>query len=76
MSGPEWTNANDHDPGITILEASAFLATSVLYMARSGRDRSALKLITAAGVGATAATAVYLTRRQREQQTRLGAGIG
>ena len=28
---PEWTDANTHDPGVTLLELHAFLAESELY---------------------------------------------
>jgi hypothetical protein len=60
---PEWTDFNDGDPGVTVLEVFAFLAESVLYRAgeipergRSAATRAAASLL-ALGCGSDAACA-------------------
>jgi len=45
---PEWTNHNDADPGVTILEVMAFLAEELAYRDRIERGASAAARVIAA----------------------------
>jgi hypothetical protein len=47
---PEWTSANTHDPGVTLLELFAFLTTDLMYRehASDGRSGAAQRLADAA----------------------------
>lgn len=45
VHNPEWTNFNASDPGITLVEAFAFLAESLLYRANQIPERNRLKFL-------------------------------
>ena len=47
---PEWTNHNDSDPGITLLQLFAFLTESLLYRSRLIPERNRLQFLTLLGV--------------------------
>jgi hypothetical protein len=42
---PEWTNFNDADPGVTLLQLFAFMADSLLYRANLIPERNRLKFL-------------------------------
>jgi len=48
---PEWTNFNQSDPGITIIEVFAFLTESLLYRANLIPERNRKKFLKLVGVG-------------------------
>lgn len=50
VHNPEWTNHNESDPGITILELFAFIAESVIYRANRVPDRNRQKFLELLGV--------------------------
>ena len=63
MTNPEWTEFDESDPGITLVELFAFLAESLLWQLderqrrrrRDRRRRLALVVVGAAGLGALCA---------------------
>jgi hypothetical protein len=54
---PEWTNFNPSDPGVTILEAFAFLTETLLYRANQIPERNRRKFLSLLGVGLAPASA-------------------
>ena len=44
VHNPEWTNFNDSDPGVTILQLFAFMTESIIYRANRIPERNRLKL--------------------------------
>jgi predicted phage baseplate assembly protein len=50
VHNPEWTNHNDSDPGITILQLFAFMSESLLYRANLVPERNRLKFLRLLGV--------------------------
>jgi hypothetical protein len=50
VHNPEWTNFNESDPGVTILELFAFLADSLLYRANLIPERNRIKFLTLLGI--------------------------
>lgn len=58
VHNPEWTNFNDSDPGVTIIQVFAFMTESILYRANQIPERNRLKFLQLLGVPlAPAATA-------------------
>jgi hypothetical protein len=51
VHNPEWTNFNESDPGVTVLELFAFLADSLLYRANLIPERNRIKFLTMLGIG-------------------------
>jgi hypothetical protein len=47
---PEWTNLNDSDPGITIVETFAFLTENLLYRSNRIPEANRLKFLTMLGI--------------------------
>jgi hypothetical protein len=47
---PEWTNLNDSDPGITIVEVFAFLTENLLYRSNRIPEANRLKFLTMLGI--------------------------
>jgi predicted phage baseplate assembly protein len=47
---PEWTNLNDSDPGITILELFAFLTENLLYRSNRIPEANRIKFLTMLGI--------------------------
>ncbi|HUH12534.1 MAG TPA: hypothetical protein VMK65_05470, partial [Longimicrobiales bacterium] len=45
VHNPEWTNFNDSDPGVTLLQLFAFMTDSLLYRANLIPERSRLKFL-------------------------------
>ena len=53
---PEWTNLNDADPGITIIELFAFLTENLLYRSNRIPEANRVKFLTMLGVSLQPAT--------------------
>ncbi|HEY0022139.1 MAG TPA: baseplate J/gp47 family protein [Longimicrobium sp.] len=47
---PEWTNFNDADPGVTLLQLFAFMTDSLLYRANLIPERNRLKFLDLLGI--------------------------
>ena len=47
---PEWTNLNDSDPGITIVELFAFLTENLLYRSNRIPESNRIKFLTMLGI--------------------------
>ncbi len=56
VHNPEWTNFNDSDPGITILQLFAFMTENLLYRSNLIPERNRLKFLSLLGVPMQAAT--------------------
>ena len=54
---PEWTNYNDADPGVTIVQVFAFMAESLLYRANQVPERNRRKFLRLLGVSPEPAAA-------------------
>lgn len=50
VHNPEWTNFNDSDPGITLLQLFAFMTESITYRSRLIPDRNRVKFLQLLGV--------------------------
>ncbi|MFL6107556.1 MAG: putative baseplate assembly protein [Marmoricola sp.] len=48
---PEWTNLNESDPGVTILELFAFLTENLLYRSNRIPEANRLKFLSMLGIG-------------------------
>src|SRR5271157_2312191 len=57
VHNPEWTNFNDSDPGITILQLHSFMYENLLYRANLIPERNRLKFLTLLGATLTPASA-------------------
>src|SRR6266487_6436917 len=53
---PEWTNFNDSDPGITIIQLFAFMTETLLYRSNRIPEANRRKFLTLLGVGLQPAT--------------------
>ena len=56
VHNPEWTNFNDSDPGITILQLNAFLIENLLYRSNQIPERNRLKFLRLLGIPLNPAT--------------------
>ncbi|MDQ3473958.1 MAG: hypothetical protein M3447_09500 [Acidobacteriota bacterium] len=67
---PDWTNWNDHDPGVTLVTLFGFLAAGLLWRSsgRQQRAGSGLYRVLAVGLGAAGAAAWLLRRRRRRRR--------
>jgi hypothetical protein len=50
-TGPEWTDSNQHDPGVTLVDLLAWAGESLLYQAHSGRGFIGGLAVDACGAG-------------------------
>src|ERR1041384_6000451 len=50
VHNPEWTNFNDSDPGITLLQLFSFMSENILYRANLIPERNRLKFLTLLGI--------------------------
>lgn len=57
VHNPEWTNFNDSDPGITLLQLFSFMYENLLYRANLIPERNRLKFLTLLGMTLTPASA-------------------
>jgi hypothetical protein len=56
VHNPEWTNFNDSDPGMTLLQLFAFMAESILYRANQIPERNRYKFLELLGIRLNPAT--------------------
>lgn len=59
VHNPEWTNFNDSDPGVTLLQLFAFMTDSLLYRANQIPDRNREKFLTLLGLPLRPAAAAH-----------------
>jgi hypothetical protein len=59
VHNPEWTNFNDSDPGMTLVQLFAFLTESLLYRANQIPERNRRKFLTLLGIGLRPAAAAH-----------------
>ena len=57
IHNPDWTNFNESDPGVTLLELFAFLTESLLYRANQIPERNRRAFLSLLGVPLKPATA-------------------
>lgn len=50
VHNPEWTNFNDSDPGVTLVQLMAFMTESLLYRANQIPERNRRKYLTLLGI--------------------------
>ncbi len=50
VHNPDWTNFNDSDPGVTMIQLFAFMAESILYRANQIPERNRLKFLKLLGI--------------------------
>jgi hypothetical protein len=68
VHNPEWTNFNDSDPGVTLLQLFAFMSESLLYRANQIPRDNRLKFLNLLGIGlqaAAPATGFVVIRSER-----------
>lgn len=68
VHNPEWTNFNDADPGVTLLQLFAFMTDSLLYRANLIPERNRRKFLELLGIPlrpAAAATGVVTVANER-----------
>jgi hypothetical protein len=80
VHNPEWTNFTNSDPGVTLVEVSAFLTESLLYRANEIPDRNRKKFLKLLGLPlATASAAQGLVALSNDrgplETTTLPAGL-
>ena len=51
VHNPEWTNFNDSDPGITLLQLFAFMTENLLYRSNLIPERNRMKFLKLLGIG-------------------------
>lgn len=56
VHNPEWTNFNQSDPGVTLIELFAFMTESLLYRANLIPERNRLKFLQLLGIPLSPAT--------------------
>src|SRR5215472_5817050 len=56
VHNPEWTNFNDSDPGVTLVQLFAFLADNFLYRSNRVPEVNRRKFLTLLGLSLQAAT--------------------
>lgn len=59
VHNPEWTNFNESDPGVTLLQLFAFMTDSLLYRANLIPERSRRKFLELLGLPMRAAAAAH-----------------
>jgi len=77
----EWTNFNEADPGVTLLELFAFMAENMLYLGSQIPERNRLKFLQLLGIPLASATparglVVLANVRGPLASARLDAGLG
>src|SRR6185503_9751698 len=56
VHNPEWTNFNDSDPGVTLVQLFAFLTENLLYRSNQIPERNRRKFLTLLGIPLQSAT--------------------
>lgn len=73
IHNPEWTNFNQSDPGVTVIEVFAFLAENLLYRANQIPERNRQKFLALLGLALQPASAarglVTLSNERGPQRT-------
>src|SRR5882672_4676523 len=73
VHSPEWTNFNESDPGVTLVDLFAFMTESLIYRANLIPERNRLKFLTLLGVpllpGASALGFVSINNEHGPLQT-------
>jgi hypothetical protein len=59
VHNPQWTNFNDSDPGVTLLQLFSFMQENLLYRCNLIPERNRLKFLTLLGVTLTPASAAH-----------------
>src|SRR5215216_5810346 len=59
VHNPEWTNFNDSDPGVTLVQLFAFMTENLLYRANQIPERNRRKFLTLLGVPLRAASSAH-----------------
>lgn len=80
VHNPEWTNFNDSDPGVTLLQLFAFMTESILYRANQIPDRHRRKFLQLLGIPLVPAAAAQgfvtiMNERGALSTTTLEAGL-
>jgi predicted phage baseplate assembly protein len=68
VHNPEWTNFNNSDPGVTLVQLFAFLTESLLYRSNRIPERNRIKFLRLLGIGlqpAAAAQGIVTFRNPR-----------
>ena len=66
---PDWTDFNDHDPGVTLVTVFAFLAAGLLWRSSGWRRAPGSGLFGVLGVGlGVVSAAAWLLRRRRRRR--------
>ena len=73
MHTPEWTNFNQSDPGVTLVQLFAFLTESLLYRANQIPERNRAKFLQLLGVPLAAAAAAHGLVGDRQRARRAAA---
>jgi predicted phage baseplate assembly protein len=80
VHNPEWTNFNDSDPGVTLIQLFAFMSESILYRANQIPERNRLKFLQLLGIPLVPAAAAQgfvtiMNERGRLVTETLNAGV-
>src|SRR3954452_835935 len=79
VHNPEWTNFNESDPGVTLLELYAFLTESITYRANLIPERNRVRYLQLLGIARQTAKAargiVSFGMPRGGDRATLGAGL-
>lgn len=80
VHNPEWTNFNQSDPGVTLIEIFAFMTESLLYRANLIPERNRLKFLQLLGIPLNPATSArgivtFLNDRGLKEPIQLDSGL-
>lgn len=80
VHNPEWTNFNQSDPGVTLIELFAFMTESLLYRANLIPERNRLKFLQLLGIPLNPATSArgivtFTNERGLDKTIPLGSGM-
>ena len=80
VHNPEWTNFNQSDPGVTLIEVFAFMTESLLYRANLIPERNRLKFLQLLGIPLNPATSArgivtFFNERGLDKTITLDAGV-
>lgn len=80
VHNPEWTNFNESDPGVTLIELFAFMTESLLYRANLIPERNRLKFLQLLGIPLNPATSArgivtFYNERGLDETITLDAGV-
>ena len=80
VHNPEWTNFNDSDPGITLVQLFAYMTDKLLYRSNLIPRRSRLKFLTLLGIDLQPAEAArgmvtFTNKRSPQESVQLSSGM-